>query len=305
MRFVVNLACHNLIIPCVSGDVNNDNKFNTILDAEIAAVIAVLEDIAASPGLGNDNVSIGLTKFSTNAEYMGIFMPCEPNDPSKVNKALLTKLKGLRSSGFTHFDDALDKTIIYFQNAPANRNNLLIFLSDGIPNVVGDGDMEEPTNKYEENQPGTMSYASELAILDSFKVKRIAVGVGVDSDVREGYGLDLIDNTPDPYTGQGPTLATNSDALKGAVMSNPLAGFILSFIVKVNGAVQNNIDASHVKAGPTGFTYGRFVVSGLNPRHGSLNEISVTATIDYDGSTETTDDQVTLTTSNIVPGTLL
>ncbi|KAI2497603.1 hypothetical protein MHU86_16909 [Fragilaria crotonensis] len=289
----------------VVGDVNSDGEYNTILDAEIAAIIAVLEDIAASPGLGNDNVSIGLTTFSTNAEYLGIFTPCEPSDPSKVNAALLTKLKALRSSGFTHFDDALDKTITFYEQAPKNRNNLLMFLSDGVPNVVGDGDKEEPTNTYEDNQPGTMEYASELAILDSFKVKRIAVGVGAKSDVGEGFGLDMIDNTLDPYTNKGPTLATTTDALKGALLNSPLGGVLLDFKVSVNGAVQSNIDESHVKSGPTGFTYGRFVVSGLDPHNGAINEISVTATVDYDGLLATTNDQVILTTFNIIPGTLL
>ena len=234
-----------------------------------------------------------------------MFMPCEANDPSKVNAQLLTTLKAFRYGGFTHFDDGLDKIIEYFQAAPPNRNNILMFLSDGIPNVVGDGDAEEPTNKYINNQPGTMDYASELAILDTFKVKRIAIGVGTGSDVRVGYGLDLIDNTPDPYTGKGPTLATTTDALKGALLNNPLAGSLIDFTLTVNGAVVDGIDASHVKAGPTGFNFGRFVVNGLDPRHGAINEIKVTTTVDYDGMEVTTDDQVLLMTSNFVPGTLL
>ena len=51
---------------------------------------------------------------------------------------------GARRSEFAvYFDDGLDKTILFFEEAPKDRNNLLMFLSDGIPNVVGDGDNEE------------------------------------------------------------------------------------------------------------------------------------------------------------------
>lgn len=285
------------------GDVNGDAKSNTILDAELAAVIAVLENIADSPGLGNDNVSIGLVKFSTDAQYVGKFLPCDPTDPSKVNPTLLAAIKAMRYGGYTHFDDALDKVILYFDEAPPNRNNILMFLSDGIPNVVGDGDGEEPTNKYTNNQPGALEYTSELAALDAHKVKRIAVGVGAGSDVRVGFGLDMIDNTPDPYTGAKPTLATTADAVKGALLSSPLAGQVIDFKLVVDGVVQN-FDASHVKSGPTGFRFGQFIVNGLDPRYGAVNDVIVTATVDYDGDDSSTDDQVILTTTNLIPGTL-
>jgi hypothetical protein len=264
----------------------------------------VLQTIANLPGLGNDNVVIGLTTFSTDAKYHGMFMPCDPKDASKVNPDLLKLLKSLRSSGFTHFDDALDKTIEFFDKAPKDRNNILMFLSDGVPNVVGDGDKEEPTNKYEDNQPGALEYASELTALDRLKVKRIAVGVGSASDVRPGYGLDMIDNTPDPYTGLKPTLATDSDVLKGALLNNPTAGDVIEFFILVNGVPVEFIDATHVKPGPTGFTFGTFVLNGVDPTHGVINEITAHAIIDYDGMEITVDDQVSLSVTNLVPGTI-
>lgn len=107
--------------PTCSGD----GRFNTILDAEIASTLAVLDYITSSADLGNHNVEIGLVTFSTQATYQGRFQPADPNDSSQVNAALRSTLLGLRSGGYTHFDDALDKSIIYFQGAPPKRSNLV------------------------------------------------------------------------------------------------------------------------------------------------------------------------------------
>ena len=47
------------------------------------------------------------------------------------------------NNGFTNFDAALDEAVEYFKNVQhPDRLNLLVFLSDGIPNVRGDGDDE-------------------------------------------------------------------------------------------------------------------------------------------------------------------
>jgi hypothetical protein len=88
----------------LTGDVNGDGKFDNILDAEIASIIAVIEHIAAAPDLDNDNVNIGLTKFSTQATYLGQFSPLDPENPSAVNPKLLSELLAMRSGGYTHFD---------------------------------------------------------------------------------------------------------------------------------------------------------------------------------------------------------
>lgn len=63
-----------------------------------------MEHIAAAPDLNNDNVNIGLTKFSTQATYLGQFSPLDPENPSAVNPTMLSTLLAMRSGGFTHFD---------------------------------------------------------------------------------------------------------------------------------------------------------------------------------------------------------
>jgi hypothetical protein len=146
------------------GDVNNDGTANTILDAEIAAVLALLNEIARSDILDNSNTDIGIILFDTEAYYKtagyaskGIYAPLQlnPDGSREPNPELVADLKSLQTlltnedvlvnnKGFTNFDDALDKAIDFFKD-PAltleGRTNLMVFLSDGKPNVRGDGDV--------------------------------------------------------------------------------------------------------------------------------------------------------------------
>jgi hypothetical protein len=98
----------------------------------------------------NDNVKIGLITFDSDGEYHGMYAPLNSNNNGR-NTALESKLKSLQSTtndykGYTNFDDGLDKSIDFFMdpNLPGGRKNLLIFLSDGNPNVKGDGDAYSP-----------------------------------------------------------------------------------------------------------------------------------------------------------------
>lgn len=284
------------------GDINGDGREDTILDAELGSIIKVLEHIAASKDLTNEKVNIGLVTFSTNAAYKGIFLPLDPADETKVNPVLLAELLALRSGGYTHFDDALDKSIEFFQEAPTDRSQLMFFLSDGIPNVSGDGDSEEQTGYYSNNHQSALMYSSELAILDNFGVSRLAVGVGSGSDVRDGFGLAMIDNTPDEVTGKGAQQVTTTDALTEVLMTNPVVGEIVAFEVMVNNVVDPNFGLSDVAPGPVGFTFGELIVGGLNPFFGSVNRIRVTVTVDYDGDIATTSDQHSFYAENVIPG---
>jgi hypothetical protein len=131
----------------IVADLNDDGKSNTILDAEINAVLALLDEIAADTDMTNANVKIGLITFNTNGVYHGMYEPLTGNGQER-NPTLVNKLKSIQATtsdyqGYTNFDDGLDKSIDFFMDddLPQNRKNLLIFLSDGKPNVRGDGDV--------------------------------------------------------------------------------------------------------------------------------------------------------------------
>ena len=263
-----------------------------------------MEHIAASEDLNNENVNIGLVTFSTAANYLGLYLPLDPNDGSKVNPTLRSALTGLRSGGSSSFDNALDKSIEFFNEAPDNRSQLMFFLSDGVPNVPDDGDSEEQINTMSNNHPSALTYSSELAILDNFGVSRIAIGVGSGSDIRDGFGLALIDNTPDDITNKGAQQVTTTDTLTNILLSNPVVGQVVAFEVMVNDVVDPNFGISDVVPGPVGFTYGQLIVSGLNPFFGAVNKVKVKITLDFDGDVETTADQNSLYTENVIPGAM-
>jgi hypothetical protein len=263
-----------------------------------------LEYIVISEDLNNENVSIGLVSFSSTAKYLGLFLPVDPNDDSKVNPAVKMALFNLYSRGWTNFDGALDEALKFFREAPADRSQLMFFLSDGIPNISGDGDNEEIIVPMSNNHPSALSYNSELTVLDHFGVSRIAIGVGPKSDVRPGFGLDLIDNTPDPITSEGAQLVTTTDALMEVLLRNPVVGQVIEFEVKVNTIVDTNIGILDVVSGPVGFKYGEHIVSGLNPFFGEVNRVSVKVTVDFDGDPGTTADQHTLYVENVISGAM-
>ena len=321
------------------GDVNNDGISDTILDAEIKTTIELIESIIEAPGLDNSNVDIGLITFSTSATLLEesagdtSFSPADPNDPTKINPVLFNDngtpndftddtgvLVGLTGSGWTNFDDALDKSIDFF-DAQLDKNdatNLLFFESDGLPNRSGDGDNPPegtPDQTVTDNDARATAFDSELNALDMLNVQRNAIGVGSGSEVSTGSGLDKIDNTPDPdpdpLTGTKAEQVLTTDALRNAVLANPVVGTVIDFQVSVNGEVQDgepgelNITPSDLVSGPLGYSFGSFVVDGLDPSLGASNQIVVTTTLDLDGdTTETLDDQVTLTATNEILGKL-
>lgn len=137
------------------GDFNGDGKNNTILDAQIVAIKDLLEKISETGTLNNENCEIELISFHTDATSHGVWPPLS-DDGSTYNEEMIEYIKlNLRTptsiddiletnNGFTNFDAALDEAVEYFQNsATPDRKNLMVFLSDGEPNVRGDGDDEQ------------------------------------------------------------------------------------------------------------------------------------------------------------------
>jgi hypothetical protein len=140
------------------GDVNGDGGDNTILDAQILAIQDLLVAIADSPTLNNVNCEIELIGFHTDAYDLGVWAPLSA-DGTSFNPDLMNYIKtDLRAptskmeifqtnNGYTNFDAALDAVVAYFTDvATPERNNLMVFLSDGEPNVRGDGDNEQFCN---------------------------------------------------------------------------------------------------------------------------------------------------------------
>lgn len=263
-----------------------------------------------APSLTNDNVDIGIVTFSGSANYRGHWPPADPNNPKEINPPLIAMLKSLRSGGLTHFDDALDKSIEYFDNdAPgvANRTNIMYFLSDGLPNQCGDDDPgtaeDDCEGQPDNNDPGTIVFDSELKELKNYSVSIHAIGVGTGSDVSQGSGLAKLDTTENPLTGVNVTQVTSSDQLTALILQSPIFSDVFELEVKINGVVLPLVNASHVRSTPTGYAFGTTIVTGLDPTKDAQNNVTATVLLDVDGKRTTTSDQLILRTSTTVFGT--
>lgn len=198
------------------GDVNGDGKGNTILDAQIFAIQDLLTSIAEGPSLNNGNCEIELISFETDAIDHGKWQPLNEAGTG-FNPALMTYIKQhLRAptsndevfntnNGFTNFDAALDVTVDYFQNsATANRKNLLVFLSDGEPNVRGDGDNE--------------GYCTDTTIFWNgddtvFQCSALGLAPGQRHDICRGNDPRCVEMEPLQDCVRGPNDCMNADAV--------------------------------------------------------------------------------------------
>ena len=317
--FVIDVSgsTRNVFSGTAVGDVNGDGITNTILDAQIDSVLKAVEAIVSTPSLTNDNVNIGVVTFSTFASYVGNWPPADEDNPDVINPSLETTLKTLRGRGYTNFDDALDKAIIYFEGSDSSkggapdvnvRTNRMYFLSDGLPNQCGDGDPNTAEDYCGEDEinndyAGATVFTSELLSLELYSVANYAIGIGLGSDVSAGSGLDKIDNTENPKTGDKAVQVATTDALTDIILESPVYAEVLDFKLEVNGAVVAGVDETSLVTGLNGYVLGVNEISGLDSTNGAINTIVATALLDFDGDSLTPNDQLELRTIATILGT--
>jgi len=184
------------------GDQNRDGRSNTILDAEIAGFIALNRNLV-DRGLSTV-ADVSIVAFGTSAFIIDL-------DPTTPGVQVTTKagadkngngipdveeaLSGLRSSGLTNFERALQEAIAVLQSlgtAPENGN--VIFLSDGEPTTGGEY-LDEAT------QMRTLAH----------NVRAFGVGEGSQLDT-----LRLIDNRATIFTSTDELLSVFQGTGSGA-----------------------------------------------------------------------------------------
>ena len=160
------------------GDLNGDGIENTILDAEIAGVLALVQELDEL-GVGDTaNVSVIVYNGSGNPLDLDPTLPgvqstttanadTNGNSIRDIEEALL----GLRDGGSTNFDSALDAVLDVFNDqGTAFGNGNLIFFSDGDSNS---------------------NIIDEVEALEALGVNRLAYGVGSNAGLDT---LQLIDS---------------------------------------------------------------------------------------------------------------
>lgn len=225
------------------GDVNGDGWSNTILDAEIASYLNLLDAITADPA---GDVTVNLVSFSSGAADLGTFTVTD--GAGKI--ALENALKGVTFGGSTNFEAPLQEALSFFDGV---NNEVAYFLSDGFQNTGG-------------------GFSDEASALDALGVQISAVGVGAGSNLAQ---LNQIDNTG------GAEQVTNSDDLDDALLQSPFDVF--DFYLEVNGSVVSGIDETDLVEGPLGFFLPEEVLSGLNVGESDINSVVAYAELSTDG----------------------
>jgi VCBS repeat-containing protein len=232
------------------GDLNGDGRSNTILDAEIAGLIALTERVIRI-GFSPADLTVTIIPFNGSAD------PADPTGGGIVNaetfslgqageEMISNYLRGLDSNGLTNFADALraanDRLRILDQG---NEENFLYFLSDGR----GQGAIDD-----------------ELATLNNvYGTKITALGVGESANLSQ---LNEIDNTG------GASLLISSDQIDISVLGSPVPGGAVTNVdLFVNGMEIVGIGPEDFVSTPTGLALDTSI-GGLRRLVGEGNTVS-------------------------------
>ncbi len=236
------------------GDLNGDGRADTILDAEIAGLIALTERIRGI-GFSPSDVTVTVIPFNGSAD------PADAAAGGSVNavtfslgavgeESIASHLRGLNSGGATNFADALRAANARLQALDqGGEQNFLYFLSDG--------DGQGPIN-------------AELATLnDVYRTKITALGIGRNASLSQ---LDDIDNTG------GASLLIAPDQIDVTVLGAPLrSGTIADLDVFVNGSEILGIGPEDLVPVPGGFALDASI-GGLQRLIGDGNTVTAKVT---------------------------
>lgn len=240
------------------GDLNGDGRANTILDAEIASLMALTEKVRAL-GFSPADVSVTIIPFNESAD------PTDARNPDLdgVNaatfslgqagdEAIESYLRNLDEGGETNFANALRAAGERLQSLDqGGEKNVLYFLSDG----AGQGDID----------------AEVAALTSRFDVRIAALGIGEDTSLSQ---LNRIDNTG------GAARLTSPDQIDVSDVGMPLqSGRIADVDVFVNGREIVDIGPDDlILVGNTWVL--NTSVDGLNRLVGNRNEVSAIVTFE-------------------------
>ncbi len=254
-------------------DVNNDGRNGTILDAEIAGVIALNKSIGASA-----NVKVGLVVFGNSAVLSDVSpapgrqdftTPLADIDGNGVIdlEESVTSIKEAHSgqnnpqrvgSG-TNFASALKMMNSGFQNISGSGNAITFFLSDGFDN-----------NGFKASTSSIITTSIGLGV----KINTFAVGKGADSS-NTGSLAGIANETGGAFT-----VVTDPASLSTALPTVPVVGISK---VEVNGTTVTLSAVGTFRHNVTGLVSGaNNVVVNATADDGSV----ATANVDLQGAAQ-------------------
>lgn len=190
----------------------------TRLDAEKQSAIALIDEYAA---LGN--VKISLVKFSDTASALGYWLDAD------AAKAAIT---GLTAGGTTNYSAGLDLAKLGYDGAHntllPNAQDVLYFLSDGVPNPVATGlDTPAEVTAWENFVKGAAGSGNVLGE----KITAYALGIGPDT-VSGAGALNPIAYNGVSATDTNAIIVSNfvdlTQTLIATVQAAPISGSLLT-----------------------------------------------------------------------------
>lgn len=210
-------------------DKNGNGRSNELMDAAIQSFESLNASLISS-GFGASR--LGVIEFDDTASilYNGTL-----NSDANGNGVLDSneRLRTLTDSGSTYFDLGLQQAISFFQSAPAGRQNVVFFISDGAPNGG--------------------AYNDEVATLlndAGINATIRAVGLGTGASLT---ALDLVD---DGIANNSATRVSSPSALTAGLIASPVSqAEILRVELVRNGSVVATISSSQLVQTPLGLRY--------------------------------------------------
>jgi hypothetical protein len=241
------------------GDLNHDGKPNTVLDAEIANLINLTQQIRTL-GFSPEDVTITVVPFNGSAN------PADATSASQTaaNTATVTFglghpgdrtvsdfLSGLSSGGGTNFEDALGATFEVLQTLDqGGEKNVIYFLSDG---------------------KGTGSFGDEIESLKAFHHAQIsAFGFGAGADLTV---LNAIGNTGRAMR------VTSANQLDSSHVGSPLvSGEVIDLDIFINGNPIPGVGPEDLIKTPDGLVLDARI-NGLARHAGETSAVSALLTL--------------------------
>ena len=249
------------------GDVNDDGFANSVLDIEIAALNALVADIAAQ-GFADGAVTISLISFDVDANILGT-VTLDGNDGTTIAEDLAEISAILNDEvpeGTTNYVDALAATDAVLDGLDAAREdtNLVYFLSDGNPVPAGS------------QSPGTLSAAA--AAVQATAISAFGIGNTLDP-----VYLNAIDSSGTA------TFVSDPNELAGTLLAEPVSGATIvdAFIFTEDGdGTVSSFDITSLLVSDgfgLSFTGDIDDLTGLDPDLGDSGTMTLQVNLDTDG----------------------
>ena len=220
------------------GDLNGDGLSNTVLDGEIAGVLALVDSMINDAKLPGANVQLAWFDSSSSTVFSGR-VDQDANHDGVLD--IVAAAKALTYGGSTYYDYGLQQSINFFNGAPAGQN-FVWFMSDGVPSDY--------------------SYYDEAATLidpAGINAKITAIGVGTGASENP---LDLLDDGIDNNSAE---IVSDPGALSASILGSGIdAADVDRVEIWLDGSLLQTIDSAQLVQTPLGLRY-EVDLTGLDP----------------------------------------